>query len=167
MCLFCVAVVAASLAGCGAIQTMNMGSSGSPRKPPPNTHKCTLNDDCVVTVKVVVREATCDISIKPDVDLEMDSGGLSGSVSHLIRWVLDDDSQDLKFRFAEEPYGVILKDSTPDPSQQFFKKARTNGGREYQWRDRNGDFNYYDYSINIIQKDSGRKCTKDPRIWNN
>lgn len=136
------------------------------------SYKCTLNDDCIVSVHVEpVGPASCKITTDPamDVALEMKSNGLSSLVSHQIRWVLDDASQDAKYRFVDEPKGVILKSSTPDTSGQFFKQKAKNGGREFQWRDNNSDRQTYDYTIHIYQKDSRplRECSLDPRIWNN
>ena len=163
-------MLTAILAGCGGRTTV-MGAAGE-AVIPPNTTKCTLNDDCMVSVNVKpVGPSSCTITFNQntDLNLEMKSDGLSRWVSHLIRWVLDDESQDANFRFAEEPNGVVLKDPTSDPESaaQFFKKNRTNKGREYVWRDRNSNTRYYDYSIFIIQKGSNRKCDLDPRIWNN
>jgi len=148
-----------------------MGSAGSATIPASAT-TCTLNDDCAVSVHVTpVGDTSCTVTLVDplDMDLVMKSNHLSGFVSHLIRWVIDDESQDAKFRFAQEPDGVVLKDPNTDPETgaQFFKKKRTNKGREYQWRDNNNNTQYYDYAINIIQKDSARKCKLDPRIWNN
>ena len=159
------------LAGCGGRTTI-MGSAGE-MAIPPNATKCTLNDDCMVGVHVVPDSTLtgCTISFTQptDMNLEMKSGGLSHFVSHLIRWVLDDESQDANFRFADEPMGVALKDPKSDPESggQFFKKKRVNKGREYVWRDQNSNTQYYDYGINIIQKGSSRACLLDPRIWNN
>ena len=165
--LLCAAIAAAALAGCGGRTTI-MGADGN-QMLPLQTYKCTLNDDCMVSVNVIPTGDTCKVKINPDLDIELNSNGLSRWVSHLIRWVLDDDSQDANFRFAEEPDGVVLKDPTSDPESgaQFFKKNRTNKGREYVWRDRNSNTRYYEYAINIIQKGSHRKCVLDPRIWNN
>jgi hypothetical protein len=168
--LLCSVIAAAALAGCGGSMTI-MGSGGGATIPA-NTTKCTLNDDCAVSVHVTPSgETSCTVTLvqNTDLNLEMKSNGLSRYVSHLIRWVLDDDSQDAKFRFAEEPPGVVLKDpgTDPGPDYQFFKQNRKNGGREYQWRDNNSNTHYYDYTINIVQKGTSRKCLLDPRIWNN
>ena len=162
-------IIAVALAGCGG-QTTIMGSSGGATIPA-NATTCTLNDDCAVLVNVTPDGSTsCKVTLVQDADLNlvMKSNGLSGFVSHVIRWVLDDDSQEAKFRFAPEPNGVVLKDPNADPETggQFLKKKRFNKGREYQWRDNNNNTQYYDYTIFIIQKDSARKCKLDPRIWN-
>ena len=134
--------------------------------------KCTLNDDCLIMVNVVPKAGdptSCTITVDLP-EIKMDSGGLSTFVSHLIRWQLDDDSQDANFRFANTPDGVILKDPNSDPNnKQFFKKDRTNKGREYLWRDKNSDTKEYAYSINVFQKNSNplRSCHLDPKIYNN
>jgi hypothetical protein len=168
--LLCGVIAVAALSGCNTMPTMNGGAAGGVRMPA-DTYKCTLNDDCIVTVKVTpVGENSCSISLDPNNDLEMNSGGLSMFVSHLIRWVLDDSSQDMKFRFADTNAikGVVLKDPSTDPNnKQFFKQKATNGGREYQWRDQNSNTHGYEYAINIVQKGTNRSCKLDPRIWNN
>ncbi len=161
-------ILSFALAGCGGTGMTIMGAGGAATIPPEFT-TCTLSDDCTVTVVVSeVGSTSCSVSIKAinDNNLVMKSAGLSHFVSHNIRWVIDDDSQDLKFRFAQEPYGVILKgDAT---SNQFSNQNRKNGGREYVWRDDNTNNQYYDYKINIIQKGNpNRTCYLDPRIWNN
>jgi hypothetical protein len=160
--LLCGATFAAVLAGCGG----NMTIMGGAITVPPNTTKCTLNDDCMVTVIVTpVGSLSCSIALDPATDLEMKSNGLSGQVSHLIRWVLSDDSQDAKFRFKDYPDGVALKSA--DTADQFFKQGPKSGGREYQWRDKNSNYAEYPYTINIVQKGSDRKCSLDPKIFNN
>ncbi len=165
--LLCAAFAAAALAGCGGRTTI-MGADGN-QMLPSQTYKCTLNDDCMISVKVVTTGDTCKVTINPDLDIELNSNGLSRWVSHNIRWVLDDDSQDANYRFADEPKGVVLKDPNADPETggQFFQKRRLNKGREYQWRDHNSNTQYYGYTINIIQKGTNRACPLDPRIWNN
>jgi hypothetical protein len=173
--LLCGLLAAAALAACAGTQSMTTGTtttSGAGGPAPLVPFKCTLNDDCVVTVNVVPKPGdptSCIITVDRE-KLEMNSGGLSSFVSHLIRWQLDDDSQDAKFRFAEEPNGVILKQPNTDPGNtQFFKKDRKNKGREYQWRDKNSNNFEYEYAINIFQKDSvpARNCFLDPKIYNN
>ena len=168
--LFFGIVFTAVLMGCGGKTTI-MGSAGE-MTIPPETTKCTLNDDCMVSVHVTpVGSDSCTVTFNQNTDrnLEMKSDGLSRWVSHLIRWVLDDESQDANFRFAGEPNGVVLKDphSDPESGPQFFKKKWVNKGREYQWRDRNSNTAYYDYTVNVIQKGTNRTCLLDPRIWNN
>jgi hypothetical protein len=175
-------IAAAALAGCAGTQTMTTGGTGSTGttttsstggpKAPLTSFKCTLDDDCLITVNVVANPTVpTDCTITVDRELvEMNSRGLSSLVSHLIRWQLDDDSQDANFRFANAPDGIVLKEPNDDPNnKQFFKKERSNKGREYLWRDQNSNNKEFKYIINVFQKNSNprRHCTLDPRIYNN
>ena len=153
--MFCGVAVAAALAGCAGNTLLGGGT-----RPvvPLSTIKCTYNDPCEISVTVAqTTSSSCTISPVDDVEVK------GSAYLHTIRWVLDDASQDLKFRFPQN--GVALKNT--DPDNQFSHQGPKNGGREFQWRDKNSNYAGYPYTISIIQKGTAVACALDPKIFNN
>ncbi|MEO8345259.1 MAG: hypothetical protein ABI607_06145 [Betaproteobacteria bacterium] len=153
--IYCAVAVAILLAGCAGHTIMGGGT----RPPIPlSVVKCTYNDPCEISVTVAqTTPSSCTISPVDDVEVK------GSAYLHTIRWVLDDASQDLKFRFPQN--GIVLKN--PDPHNQFSHQGPKNGGREFQWRDKNSNYADYPYTINVMQKGSAVACALDPKIFNN
>jgi hypothetical protein len=154
-------VAAAALAGCGGMQTLNAGGTGNPASL--SGFECTFAVDCVVYVHVTDTNP-CVVSVdKPEI--VMKGSETFTTVKHLIRWEMDEASDDAKFRF-DSSNGVVLK--TPDSAGQFSDQAPQGGGKQYHWRDKNTNRAIYGYDINVFKKTNPAiKCKLDPRIINN
>ncbi len=143
--LLCVGIAATALTACSTVRSLEV---------PLAAHKCTTDDNCVITV-FVTRD--CAVSVdRPDVEMK--------GRHRPIRWELDEAAVDLRFRFDPDK-GIVLK--APDPDDQFSEQGPQGGGLRYHWRDKNTNYRVYDYQVNIVQRGSGRTCNLDPRIWNN
>jgi hypothetical protein len=158
--LLCGVIVAAALSGCNTLSTMGSGTGSGTR--PLTGFVCTYEVDCVVTVSVT-GTGPCVITVdRPEIVM---SGSANWTtVTHLIRWELDDAAVDAKFRF-DPNIGVVLK--APDPDNQFSGQSLQGGGKQYHWRDKNTNYLPYDYAINIVQRGTALTCKLDPRVVNN
>jgi hypothetical protein len=159
--LLCGAITAAVLAGCGGMQTMNAGGTGGAT--PLAGFECNFAVDCVVYVHVTDTNP-CVISVdKPEI--VMKGSETWTAVKHLIRWEMDEASDDAKFRF-DSASGVVRK--SPDQNGQFSGQSPQGGGKQYHWRDKNTNYATYGYDINVFKKTNPAiKCRLDPRIINN
>jgi hypothetical protein len=158
--LLCGAIAAAVLAGCAGTQTMTTGGTGGPASMA--GFECNFAVDCVVYVHVTDTNP-CVVSVdKPEI--VMKGSETWTGVRHLIRWELDEASDDAKFRF-DSVKGVTLK--RPDQSGQFSGQSPQGGGKQYHWRDKNTNYFAYDYEIKVFKKTNPAiNCKLDPRIWN-
>jgi hypothetical protein len=154
-------ILATVLAGCVGTQTMNAGGTGGAA--PLTGFECNFAVDCVVYVHVTDTNP-CVISVdKPEI--VMKGSATWTGVKHLIRWELDESSDDAKFRFASTN-GVVLK--TPDQHGQFSEQGPQGGGKQYHWRNKNTNYATYGYDINVFKKTNPAvNCRLDPRIINN
>jgi hypothetical protein len=154
-------IAVAVLTGCAGTQMLNAGSTGGPASVA--AFECTFEVDCVVYVHVTDTNP-CVVSVdKPEIVMR-GSERWTG-VRHLIRWEMDESSDDAKFRF-DSVNGVVLK--RPDQHDQFSGQSPQGGGKQYHWRDRNTNNFTYDYEVNVFKKTNPAiRCKLDPRVINN
>ena len=167
----CTMLLIAALSGCAGNQSLTTSFGGRSDPIPSDAYPCTFDVDCLVTVTVVPSNVPADhgckvTSVTPP-NLEILSGFQSYRWAHVIRWELDDDSLDNKFRFAEAN-GIQLKSTSSDPNSQLGAPTWKFKGRQVQVRDLNTDRSTLEYKVNIVKKnDPTVFCSSDPKIFNN
>lgn len=103
-------------------------------------------------VDVEVNVVNGQIQVEPSVNLRTKPNNVK------IRWILA--TTDWNF----DDHGIDIVEIT----NQFRDAKLMDGGRAYQWKDKNSDGATYKYDINLVAADgSGRKLQLDPVIVNN
>jgi hypothetical protein len=143
------ALASAALMGC--VGMLAQGDNPAP------TSTCKNNAVCRIEVSV----SGCTVKIPADKQvIEMKGRNV------VIIWKLDDQAVKDKFEFDKNA-GVVLKSITPDPDQQFFGQMAINNNTGYLWIDRNSDWKYYQYTIDLYDTANNRHCKLDPMFANN
>ena len=143
-------IASAAMMGCGGMQIQ-----GGPAP----TSTCENTALCEISVSV----SGCTVKIPPDKQVI----AMKGNYVAII-WQLDTDAVKDKFQFDN----VVLKSNTPDnghwyTGKQFSGQKAINNKTGFFWIDRNSDYSYYEYTIDLLDTVNNRHCKLDPMFANN